>query len=165
MSDEGYTPGPRADYVCTRCEEKGHVSSDEPWRDLPVKDARCPKCGAKKFMQRMWSGRAPGVGTGLVAKTDQFLARSGYDEQMAAKYRGWRRPRVAGGPVIVAPDQLEGTMARMTGGRMRGIANLAPGEARATNRPLRALGGPITNMPSEIKGERFVAPDRMPGVP
>lgn len=55
--------GPRADYVCTRCEESGQCSADQPWRDLPVKDARCPKCGAKKFMQRLYSGYSPMIST------------------------------------------------------------------------------------------------------
>lgn len=66
MSDETFIPGPRHDYICTRCEEKGLCSPEAPWRDLPARAARCPQCGAKKFMQIIYGGYTMRVsGTGL----------------------------------------------------------------------------------------------------
>ena len=54
--------GPRADFVCFRCEEK-EAGSGGPFRDLPLSKPICPNCGARKWMQRQWSGYSPMVST------------------------------------------------------------------------------------------------------
>lgn len=55
--------GPRADYVCFRCEDK-EPGTGGPFRDLPIAKPRCPNCGARKWMERQWSGYSPMISTG-----------------------------------------------------------------------------------------------------
>lgn len=55
--------GPRADFVCFRCEER-EAGSGGPFRDLPLTPKpSCPRCRARRWMQRQWSGYSPMIST------------------------------------------------------------------------------------------------------
>lgn len=114
MTDEKFIPGPRADYVCTRCETKGACSAEQPWRDLPVSAARCPNCGAKKYMQRLYSGYTMHVSTdagkrGIAANE---MVGPEFDRQhnkMAARHR-----RSPFGPVSLTSMEKVGSVVEAT---------------------------------------------------
>lgn len=55
--------GPRADFVCFRCEEN-EPGSGGPFRDLPLTPKpACPRCRARRWMERQWSGYSPMIST------------------------------------------------------------------------------------------------------
>ena len=137
--------GPRADYICTRCEEKGHCSADLPWRDLPVKDARCPRCGAKKFMQRLYNV-APHVSTNggyqKMIGSNEMAGAAGYDKVRDNGIRARRQNALSefGGTRLVPVGQLGSAIAAATHGRMNGISIGQPGESKPTM-PFKSAGG------------------------
>ena len=144
VAERPYVPGPRADYICIDCEAKGHCSAEQPWRDLPVKDARCPQCGKKKSMQRMWSGYSPVISTGgtrqQMIAANELVGAAGYDQQRTVKMNAWRnKHNVPWMPRITSMRNLSGAIKDATQGAVPGI-NLAAGagEARPSNLPLQA---------------------------
>ena len=66
-------PGPRADFVCFRCEE-AEPGSGGPFRDLPISPKpSCPRCRARRWMTRQWSGYAQAVTTGMVQRAENLV--------------------------------------------------------------------------------------------
>jgi DNA-directed RNA polymerase subunit RPC12/RpoP len=142
-AERPFVPGPRSDYVCTRCEERGQCSAEQPWRDLPVKDARCPKCGAKKFMQRIYAANiSRDGGHRKMIQANDLVGAAGYDQQRTVKMNAWRnRHAVPWQPMVTSMSRLGKVVQDVTQGAVPGVNIGTPGEARPTNLPVQSSGG------------------------
>lgn len=174
---ERFQAGPRADFLCSRCEESGRMT--EPVT-LPIRAAHCPMCGAKRWLQRIWSG-AGSMPTIIQADRhakSQFTKSLGIDKQwdaQQAQKRAAVEARSKGvGAEMMSPEaaarRLEAVnqavreqtrVQSVSTGSLAGLGlGLRPGTATAVPRlahqALQAIGGPRPGPESRNGGGRIV---------
>lgn len=144
MNDEtGYTPRPRALYLCTRCDEQ-EPGAGGPF-DVPIpkdgKKPKCATCGKTRWINRQWSGFRVNVSGTNLTPTQNGTIADGRHIVKAADQMGpeWDRQRDVKSRARMA-QQNNPYAAKLVGagglaGAIQGVPLAAPGQA-GESRPL-----------------------------
>jgi hypothetical protein len=143
--------GPRADYICEKCEAAGKM--DAPV-ELPVLATKCPICGRAKWFRRVWSGASSNPGVVQADRhakskfTTPLLAKD-WDARQAVKDAGVQG-RTRQTPALAQPiGSVLGMLGASTGQAkpvMGGIAH----PALAAAPPLRPGPGSMRPKPGQV---------------
>ncbi len=97
--------GPRADYICERCDPEGQSPFEGP-----VAAARCSACGRKKWLRRLYN--AINISSGL-AKTTDRMVEPAYTAATAGQDAARRAERQNGPALAVPLAGIGGALARL----------------------------------------------------